>query len=70
MNTQAASSNMEQRKITSAVPADAVDARYTFDEEKLEQLRKEVPWKNDPKWFKHVTVSPSAIMKMVSSFPL
>ena len=66
MNTQEAPSNMEQTKGPSAVLTDAFDARYTFDEEKLEKLRREVPWKNDPKWFKHVTVSPSAIMKMVS----
>ena len=45
--------------------ANVFDSRYTFDEVKLEELRKKVPWKDDPKWFKHVTVSPSAIMKMV-----
>ncbi len=50
---------------TSTVVAVGADARYTFDNEKLEELRKKSPWKNDPKWFKDVTVSPTAIVKMV-----
>jgi len=44
----------------------AADARYTFDDEKLAELRKANPWKDDPKYFKGVAVSPSAVMKMVS----
>ena len=46
----------------------AADARYTFDDEKLAELRKENPWKDDPRYFKGVAVSPSAVMKMVSVF--
>jgi len=38
---------------------------YTFDEEKLAEVRRQCPWKNDPKFFKRVVVSPSAVMKMV-----
>lgn len=38
---------------------------YTFDEEKLAEVRKQCPWKNDPKFFKRVVLSPSAVMKMV-----
>ena len=44
----------------------AADARYTFDDEKLAELRKANPWKDDPRYFKGVAVSPSAVMKMVS----
>ncbi|EED88325.1 hypothetical protein THAPSDRAFT_264451, partial [Thalassiosira pseudonana CCMP1335] len=43
----------------------AADARYTFDPVKLDALRKESPWKEDPKYFEGVAVSPSAVMKMV-----
>ena len=47
------------------VIADA-DARYTFDETKLAELRKLSPWKDDPRYFQSVAVGPSAVMKMVS----
>ena len=43
----------------------AADARYTFDDAKLAELRKANPWKDDPRYFKGVAVSPSAVMKMV-----
>ena len=46
--------------------SNVADARYSFDEKKLETLRKEAPWMKDPKYFKKVALSPSAIMKMVS----
>lgn len=45
----------------------AADARYTFDADKLDELRKSCPWKDDPRYFKSVAVSPSAVMKMVST---
>lgn len=45
--------------------ADA-DARYTFDETKLAELRKSSPWKDDPRYFQSVAIGPSAVMKMVS----
>jgi len=54
---------------TSEAPSTSVaaaDARYTFDSDKLEELRKSSPWKDDPRYFKGVAVSPSAVMKMVS----
>lgn len=38
---------------------------YTFDEEKLAEVRRQSPWKTDPKFFQRVVVSPSAVMKMV-----
>ena len=38
---------------------------YTFDEDKLADLRRRSPWKDDAKYFKKVAVSPSAIVKMV-----
>ncbi|KAL7531063.1 hypothetical protein ACHAXR_003818 [Thalassiosira sp. AJA248-18] len=44
----------------------AADARYTFDEAKLDELRKSCPWKDDPRYFKGVAVSPSAVMKMMT----
>ena len=39
-------------------PSNVADSRYTFDDAKLEELRKQSPWKNDPKYFKQVSVSP------------
>jgi hypothetical protein len=48
-----------------AVVADA-DARYTFDETKLAELRKSSPWKDDARYFQSVAIGPSAVMKMVS----
>jgi len=47
-------------------PRDAADAYYTFDVDKLEDMRKAAPWKKDPKWFSKVAVSPSSIMKMMT----
>ena len=41
--------------------ADA-DARYTFDETKLAELRKSSPWKDDPRYFQSVAIGPSAVM--------
>jgi COP9 signalosome complex subunit 5 len=41
------------------------DARYHFDEEKLQELKKSAPWMSDPKYFKAVALSPSAIMKIM-----
>lgn len=49
----------------SAGAVSAADARYTFDSEKLDALRKASPWNHDPRYFKGVAVSPSAAMKMV-----
>eukprot|EP00588_Corethron_pennatum_P020137 CAMPEP_0194322186 /NCGR_PEP_ID=MMETSP0171-20130528/18340_1 /TAXON_ID=218684 /ORGANISM="Corethron pennatum, Strain L29A3" /LENGTH=372 /DNA_ID=CAMNT_0039080369 /DNA_START=77 /DNA_END=1195 /DNA_ORIENTATION=- len=49
-----------------APPALPAGSRYfNFDPVKLEKLRKEVPWMKDPKYFKKVAVSPSAVMKMM-----
>ena len=31
----------------------AADARYTFDDEKLAELRKANPWKDEPRYFKN-----------------
>jgi len=56
--------NMVEEGGTATVAA--ADARYTFHDEKLAELRKASPWKDDPRYFKGVAVSPSAVMKMVS----
>jgi len=45
---------------------DAADSYYTFDPDSLEALRKAAPWKDDPKWFTNIAVSPTAIMKMMT----
>lgn len=50
----------------SAPAKDSRDSLYSFDEQKLELLRKTKPWMTDPKYFKKVKISPSAAMKMVS----
>lgn len=45
---------------------DANDTRfYCFDEEKMETFQKEKPWMNEAKYFQRVSLSPSAISKMV-----
>jgi COP9 signalosome complex subunit 5 len=41
------------------------DARYSFEPEKLQELRKSSPWTKDPKYLKKVALSPSAIMKIM-----
>ena len=41
------------------------DSKYTCNDEELNNLCKLAPWKNEPKWFQSVAISPSAIMKMV-----
>ena len=50
----------------SAPAKDSRNSLYSFDEQKLELLRKTKPWMQDPKYFKKVKISPSAAMKMVS----
>eukprot|EP01041_Mallomonas_annulata_P002117 gene2117-4137_t len=41
------------------------DHLYTFDESRLEVLRRGCAWLNDPKYFKRVKISPSAVIKMM-----
>jgi len=43
----------------------AADARYHFDAGKLQKLRTEASWMQDPKYFNKVAVSPSAVMKIM-----
>ena len=38
---------------------------YSIDEEKLERVRRQKLWMNDPKYFKRVKISPSATIKMI-----
>jgi hypothetical protein len=38
---------------------------YTCDNAALDALRKSCPWKDDPRYFKKVSLSPSSVMKMV-----
>lgn len=61
--TPASSSSKAQSQSSSS---NVADHRYSYDEAKLEELRKESPWKSDPKYFQSVSVSPTAIVKMVS----
>lgn len=41
---------------------------YTYDREKLTQLRSDAPWKSDATYFKRVVVSLSALTKMVNMY--
>lgn len=43
-----------------------INTRYTYDSKQLDDLRKASPWTDDPKWFTSVSVSPTALVKMVS----
>lgn len=44
----------------------ANDARYySFDPEKMNALQNEKPWMKEPKYFERVSLSPSAVTKMV-----
>ena len=58
---------MEATKDTT-MPSPAVgiqDTAYTFDEMKLTAVREAKAWMQNPTYFKSVSVSPSAIMKMM-----
>jgi hypothetical protein len=48
-----------------APPAASSSSAHSADATKLQDLRKSVPWTKDPKFFKKVAVSPSAIMKIM-----
>eukprot|EP01083_Nonionella_stella_P134915 410399_1 len=61
--TPASSSSKAQSQSSSS---NVADHRYSYDEAKLEELRKESPWKSDPKYFQSVSVSPTAIVKMMT----
>ena len=65
-DTTTATTSSSSSSCTNTVAVAAADARYTFDDAKLAELRKANPWKDDPRYFKGVAVSPSAVMKMVS----
>ena len=65
-NIMASSTDNNSTANTSSTAVAAADARYTFDDAKLAELRKANPWKDDPRYFKGVAVGPSAVMKMVS----
>ncbi len=38
---------------------------YSYDEAKVEAIRADKPWTKDPKYFKNVKISPSALIKMM-----
>lgn len=42
------------------------DRLYSWDEVKLNQVRQGKAWMNDPKYFKKVKISPSALIKMMT----
>jgi COP9 signalosome complex subunit 5 len=43
-----------------------MDDYYKFDEVKIDEIKKAVPWMKDPRYFKRVKISPSAIVKMMT----
>ena len=52
--------------VEEAKQADNDDSRYSYDEEKLQKLKDDKPWMKDVKHFDKVTLSPSALIKIVS----
>lgn len=42
------------------------DRLYSFDEAKIDEIRASKLWTVDPRYFKRVTISPAAAVKMVS----
>jgi COP9 signalosome complex subunit 5 len=45
---------------------DGSDAMYAYDDAKVDQVRSQKMWLNDPKYFKRVMLSPSAVIKMMA----
>lgn len=43
-----------------------MDNYYSYNEEKIQSIKSNKLWINDPKYFKRVKISPSAIIKMMS----
>ncbi len=60
-----AAAPMEVAPPEQVAPATTADSRYSFNEEKMQALKKESPWTKEAKYFDKVAISPSAIMKMV-----
>jgi COP9 signalosome complex subunit 5 len=54
-------------KVTSSTTAATVDDNklYAIDDTQLDRVRAERAWMKDPKYFKRVTISPSAAIKMM-----
>lgn len=44
---------------------DSADSLYHCDANELETLRQSKPWMNDAKYFDHVAIAPSAVMKIM-----
>eukprot|EP00956_Cyclotella_meneghiniana_P031949 scaffold85737_cov56-Cyclotella_meneghiniana.AAC.8 len=56
----------ESTKASSAASTNDDDLRYyTCDDIALDAIRKSCPWKDDPAYFKKVSLSPSSVMKMM-----
>lgn len=73
-NRSSKSSGSNLKEGDRAAPTNAVaggttrpsaDARYACNADELQAFRSSVPWTNDPKYFKKVALSPSAIMKIM-----
>jgi COP9 signalosome complex subunit 5 len=45
--------------------ADSGDRLFHYYESEVDAMRAAMPWMNDPKYFKVVKVSPSAVTKMM-----
>lgn len=56
---------MAEKKDTTLSSTPAADARYRFDADRLQTLQSAAPWMKDPRYFQKVTLSPSAIMKIM-----
>lgn len=48
-----------------AAKQDSADARYYYNADQLQALKMEAPWMKNPKHFKTVALSPSAVMKIM-----
>jgi COP9 signalosome complex subunit 5 len=60
---------MEQVTTTAAAGTPTVnsaDSYYGYDMEVMSKIKSSAPWMKDPKYFKRVKISPSAIVKMMT----
>lgn len=65
---EAHAENLAEEAITakeSSSSKPSPDGRFHIDAEALETLRTEAPWMKNPKYFQQVTLSPSAVIKIM-----
>jgi len=56
---------MAQDSSSKTIEGQNADSRYSYNEEKLAELRSSAPWTRDAKYLESVAVSPSAIIKIM-----